>query len=142
MAAWAVSSANGKANTLYVDLPSYVILAPIIKVFDRTTSSGARAAVWPHRGANHLDWQHRSDSIVSYLRAHPDVNRVALSYDGIGAGLPAALKAAGLDKKVQFIGEAPTSTNLSYVQSGQEAATVSRATTRSGRCSSTPQRAN
>ena len=62
--------------------------------------------------------------IVGYLRSHPDVNRVALGYDGIGLGLPAALKAAGLADKVQVVGEAPTATNLSYVESGGQAATV------------------
>jgi ribose transport system substrate-binding protein len=62
--------------------------------------------------------------IVAYLRSHPAINRVALGYDGLGLGLPAALKATGLADKVQVIGEAPTATNLSYVQSGQQAATV------------------
>ena len=127
MAAWAVSSANGKANTLYVDLPSYVILAPISKVFDQYYKQWCPSCSVAHISVPITSIGSTAPTtIVSYLRAHPDVNRVALSYDGIGAGLPAALKAAGLDKKVQFIGEAPTSTNLSYIQSGQEGATVSQ----------------
>ena len=60
--------------------------------------------------------------IVSYLRAHPEVNYVALSYDGVGVGLPAALKAAGLADKVKIIGEAPTATNVSYVEAGTQGA--------------------
>ena len=127
MAAWTVSSTGGKANTLYVDLPSFVILAPVSKAFDQYYEQWCSGC-----GIDHIALPITSigkdapTRIVSYLRAHPNVNRVVLSYDGIGAGLPAALKAAGLDKKVEFIGEAPTSTNLSYVQSGQEAATVSQ----------------
>jgi ribose transport system substrate-binding protein len=127
MAAWAVSSTNGKANTLYVDLPSYVILAPISRVFDQYYKQWCPSCSVAHISVPITSIGSTAPTtIVAYLRAHPDVNRVALSYDGIGAGLPAALKAAGLNTKVQFIGEAPTSTNLSYVQTGQEAATVSQ----------------
>jgi ribose transport system substrate-binding protein len=127
MAAWVVSSTNGKANTLYVDLPSFPILEPVSKAFDQYYKQWC-----PDCGVEHISMpitaigKDAPTKIVSYLRAHPDVNRVALSYDGIGTGLPAALKAAGLDKKVEFIGEAPTSTNLSYVETGQQAATVSQ----------------
>ena len=67
-----------------------------------------------------------SSTDIGDLRAHPDVNRVAVGYDGIDVGLSAALASAGLSGKVKFIGEAPTATNLAYVQAGTEAATVSQ----------------
>ena len=128
MAAWVVSTTNGKANTLYADLPAFPILPPVRKGFE------AAYKQWcPDCGYATIDLPITSigkdapSRIVSYLRAHPDVNRVALGYDGLGFGLPAALKAAGLSGKVQFIGEAPTETNFSYVRSGQEGATVSQA---------------
>jgi ribose transport system substrate-binding protein len=128
MASWVISSTNGKANTLYVDLPSFPILPPVRKGFE------AAYKQWcPDCPYDKMDLpitaigKDAPSRIVSYLRSHPDVNRVALGYDGLGFGLPAALKAAGLSGKVQFIGEAPTETNFAYVRSGQEGATVSQA---------------
>ena len=46
------------------------------------------------------------DRIVSYLRSHPQVNYVVLSVsNALGAGLPAALRAAGLADKVKLVGQ-------------------------------------
>ena len=43
---------------------------------------------------------------MSYLRSHPQVNYVVLSVsNALGAGLPAALKAAGLADKVKLVGQ-------------------------------------
>ncbi len=127
MAAWVVASTEGKADTLYVNLPTYVILQPVMTAFD------AYYKQWcPGCGLSTMSVPLTSigttapSLIVSYLRAHPSINRIAVSYDGVDVGLPAALAAAGLSGKVQFIGEAPTATNLAYVQAGTEGATVAQ----------------
>ncbi|HEX6713081.1 MAG TPA: substrate-binding domain-containing protein [Thermoleophilaceae bacterium] len=127
MASWVIATTNGKPNTLYVDLPAFPILPPVRSGFE------AAYKQWcPDCPYAKIDLPITSigkdapSRIVSYLRAHPDVNRVALGYDGLGFGLPAALKSAGLADKVQFIGEAPTETNFAYVRAGQEGATVSQ----------------
>jgi ribose transport system substrate-binding protein len=127
MAAYIVSDTKGKANVLYVDLPSFTILQPVGKAFKRDY------AKWcPGCPIDTMDMpvtalgKDAPDKIVSYLRAHPDVNYVAFSYDGASLGLPAALKAAGIAGKVKFVGEAPSVENLGYVASGGEAATVSQ----------------
>jgi ribose transport system substrate-binding protein len=128
MASWVISTTGGKANTLYANVPTFPILQPVKAGFE------AAYKQWcPSCQLASMDLPITSigkdapSRIVSFLRAHPDVNRVALGYDGLGFGLPAALKAAGLSGKVQFIGEAPTETNFSYIRSGQEGATVSQA---------------
>ena len=54
------------------------------------------------------------------------MNYVALVYDGVGIGVPAALKLAGLDKKVKMIGESPSAVNLGYVAAGGEEMTVTQ----------------
>jgi ribose transport system substrate-binding protein len=127
MASWVISTTDGKPNTLYVDLPAFPILPPVRKGFEdaykQWCSGCPYAKIDLPITAIGKDAPSR---IVSYLRAHPDVNRVALGYDGLGFGLPAALKSAGLADKVKFIGEAPTETNFAYVRSGQEGATVSQ----------------
>ena len=128
MAAWVISTTNGKPNTLYVDLPTFPILPPVRKGFEAAYKQWCSGCPYAKIDLPITSIGKDAPSrIVSYLRAHPDVNRVALGYDGLDFGLPAALKAAGLSGKVQFIGEAPTETNFSYVRSGQEGATVSQA---------------
>jgi ABC-type sugar transport system substrate-binding protein len=61
--------------------------------------------------------------IVSYLRAHSSVKFVAMSTDSLAIGLPAALKAAGLTD-IKIVGQGATATNLQYLHSNQQAASV------------------
>lgn len=124
-AAHIIATLKDKANTVWVDLPSFTILQGTGKAFKRDY------AKWcPSCPLDVLDLpitalgKDANDRVVSYLRSHPDVNWVAYSYDGASVGLPAALKAAGLDKKVRFSGSSPSSENLGYVLAGQEAAVV------------------
>jgi ribose transport system substrate-binding protein len=66
--------------------------------------------------------------VVGYLRAHPSVTYVVAGFDDEFIGLPAALSAAGLSGKVKLIGADPSPTELGYIKSGQEFASVSYAT--------------
>ena len=127
MAAWVVADTQGKADTLYVNLPTYVILQPVMDGFDSYYKQWCPGCKLSTMSVPLTSIGTTAPSlIVSYLRAHPDINRIAVGYDGIDVGLPAALAAAGLSGKVKFIGEAPTATNLAYVQAGTEAATVAQ----------------
>jgi ribose transport system substrate-binding protein len=128
MASWVVSTTKGDANTLYVDLPAFPILPPVKEGFEAAYEDWC--ADCPYESIDLPITSIGKDApsrIVAHLRANPDVNTVALGYDGLGFGLPAALKAAGLDDKVQVIGEAPTATNFAYVRNGGQGATVSQA---------------
>jgi ABC-type sugar transport system substrate-binding protein len=125
MAAYIVANSGDKANTLYVNVPSFVILQPVMTTFESYYKKWC-----PGCGLSTLSMPLSAigtsapSMIVSYLRAHPQINNVAVSYDGAGVGLPAALAAAGLNGKVTYVGNAPTATNVAYVQAGTEAATV------------------
>ena len=127
MAAWVVADTQGKADTLYVNLPTFVILQPVMTGFVSYYKQWCPGCKLSTMSVPLTSIGTTAPSlIVSYLRAHPDINRIAVGYDGVDVGLPAALAAAGLSGKVKFIGEAPTATNLAYVQAGTEAATVSQ----------------
>jgi ABC-type sugar transport system substrate-binding protein len=127
MAAWVVASTQGKADTLYINLPTFVILQPVMEGFDSYYKQWCPGCKLSTMSVPLTSIGTTAPSlIVSYLRAHPDINRIAVGYDGVDVGLPAALAAAGLSSKVKFIGEAPTATNLAYVQAGTEAATVAQ----------------
>jgi ribose transport system substrate-binding protein len=60
--------------------------------------------------------------IVSDLQANPETSVAVFPNDEAQIGLPAALKAAGVE--IKTIGEAPTPTNLQYLKEGKETAVL------------------
>lgn len=120
LAADVVNSSGGKASALYVNISAFQILAEVGKTF----TEGMKKYCSSCEVAN-LDIPLTSlgkdapDRIISYLRSHPKVNYVALSVsDALGAGLPAALKAAGLGDKVTIVGQGGGSQNFADLKSG------------------------
>jgi ribose transport system substrate-binding protein len=59
-------------------------------------------------------------SIVGDLQAHPDTTAAVLATDELAAGLPAALREAGIS--LETVGSAPGPANLQQIQSGTESA--------------------
>jgi ABC-type sugar transport system substrate-binding protein len=124
LAAAIVADSNGKANTLYVDIPAFTILGALGESFKQDHRSFC-----PDCGFAKIDvaLPRLGDSpniIVSYLRSHPDVNYVALSVtDALGTGLPAALKAAGLTD-VKIVGQGGDPTAFQALAQGQMLALV------------------
>lgn len=55
---------------------------------------------------------------VAYLQAHPDTQYISYSFGDMTAGVDAALKAAGMIKKIKFLGVTPTLENLQSLKSG------------------------
>jgi ribose transport system substrate-binding protein len=107
LAADIVADSHGKANTLYVNISAFEILKALGTQFESTYKQ-----LCPGCGSATLDVPVTSigkdapDRIVSYLRSHPQVNYVVLSVsNALGAGLPAALSAAGLADQVKVVGQ-------------------------------------
>jgi ribose transport system substrate-binding protein len=126
LAAKIIADSKGKANTLYVNISAFKILAALGTSFKSTYQKYC-----PKCGYANLDVPLTSlgkdapDRIVGYLRSHPNVNYVALSIgEGLGAGLPAALNAAGLGSKVKVVSQGADTTTYQYIKSGQQQAAV------------------
>lgn len=120
LAAEIVSKSGGKAKALYVNISAFQILAQVGKTFEdgmkKYCSSCSVASLDIPLTSLGKD---SPDRIISYLRSHPDVNYIALSVsDALGAGLPAALKAAGLADKVTIVGQGGGSQNFADLKSG------------------------
>jgi ABC-type sugar transport system substrate-binding protein len=120
LAAEVVSDSGGKADALYVNISAFQILAKVGETFE-----AGMKEYCPSCTVDSLDIPLTSlgkdapDRIVSYLRSHPDVNYIALSVsDALGAGLPAALKAAGLADKVTIVGQGGGSQNFADMEAG------------------------
>ena len=107
LAAEIVADSNGKADALYVNISAFEILKAVGNTFQTKMKEYC-----PDCGVESIDIPATSlgkdapDRIISYLRSHPDTNYIALSVsDALAAGLPAALKAAGLADKVKIVGQ-------------------------------------
>jgi ribose transport system substrate-binding protein len=121
LAAQVVADSKGKANTLYVNISAFEILANLGKSFQKSYKSYC-----PGCSDASIDIPLTSlgkdapDRIVSYLRSHPKVNYVVLSVsDALGTGLPAALQAAGLGGKVKIVGQGGGTQIFQYISGGQ-----------------------
>ena len=108
---------------LFVNLPEFAAIQPQYPAFVKKLEEYAPGAKQAKIDIpNSAIGTTSADRIVSYLRSHPDVNFVALSQDALSAGLPAAMKAAGLD--VPFSGDGGGPQPRELVASGQQAASV------------------
>ena len=121
LAAKVVADSGGKGNAVYANVSAFAILAAVGTEFQKKYKE-----LCPSCKYAQLDvpltalGKDAPDRIVSYLRSHPDVNYVVLSESGsLGAGLPAALQAAGLANKVKIIGQGGNQQVYQDVQSGK-----------------------
>jgi ribose transport system substrate-binding protein len=124
LAAEIVADSNGKANTVYVNLPAYTILAPLGASLQSYIKQWCSSCGFDTLNVALNQLANAPSIIVSYLRSHPSVNYVALSVaDALDTGLPAAMSAAGLTN-VKIVGQGGGPTDFQYVASGQELALV------------------
>ena len=124
LAAAITVDSGGKANTLYVDIPAFTILAELGTAMETDYKKYCEGCEWSKIDVPLPRLADAPNLIVSYLRSHPDVNYVALSVtDALGTGLPAALKAAGLTK-VKIVGQGGDPTAFQALAQGQMLALV------------------
>jgi ABC-type sugar transport system substrate-binding protein len=123
-AAWVADDSKGSGNSVFVNIPSIPILT-----FALTNYNKVLPNYCPNCKTDTLDvpitalGKDVPTRIVTYLRAHQDVKYVVMSTDSLAVGLPAALKAAGMND-VKIVGQGATATNLQYLRSGQQAVSV------------------
>jgi len=122
-AAFVAADSKDKANSVFVNIPAFAILAS-----QATYYKSGMATYCPTCTVNEMDialsnLSTAPTTIVSYLRAHPDVNYVVASTDAVTLGLPAAIKAAGLTN-VKIVGQGATPTNIQYLHTGKQSADV------------------
>jgi ribose transport system substrate-binding protein len=119
-----VADSKGKANTLYVNLPAYTILAALGTSFKQNYQQLCPSCGYASIDVPVTGLASAANTIVSYIRSHPGVNYVALSVtDALDTGLPAALSAAGLSN-VKIVGQGGGPTSFQYLANGQELALV------------------
>ena len=126
LAAEVVADSKGEAEALYVNVSAFEILKAVGSTFQSKMQEYC-----PSCGVESIDipatalGKDAPDRIVSFLRSHPQTNYVVLSIsDALGVGLPAALKAAGLDDKVKLVGQGGSSQAYQDLRNGDIEALV------------------
>ena len=123
MAKYVVGSREGKAHPVSVDVGGL----PIAQVIDKAFKA-EYTQLQPDAKIESLTVPVTSigkdapTRIVGFLRSHPDVDIIVLAESSPAIGLPAALKAAGLD--VPIFAEGVSSTIYQYIRAGQMEGTV------------------
>jgi ABC-type sugar transport system substrate-binding protein len=125
LAAAIASDAGGKdASTLYVDIPAFTILGALGESFKADYERLCQGCKYSKIDIALPQLANAPNTIVSYLRSHPDVKYVSLSVtDALGTGLPAALKAAGLND-IKIVGQGGDPTAFQALKQGQMLALV------------------
>jgi ABC-type sugar transport system substrate-binding protein len=123
MANWLIANSGGHANVVYVDIPLYPSLVGQGQGAQAEFSklcTGCAFATLPV-SVTQLGAGQVPAAIVAYLRSHPSVNYVCLSFQDLDAGVAAAIRAAGLASKVKIVGTEGQASQLQEVVNGQEA---------------------
>jgi ribose transport system substrate-binding protein len=124
LATWITVTSGGKGKAVYVNTPELPILSGIASTLKSSLATQCSGCTLSNLDLPLSAFGGSAPGlIVSYLRAHPDVKYVAISTDLLGLGLPAALKAAGING-VHVIGNAPGTTSMQYIASGQQDASI------------------
>ncbi len=119
LAAEVVADSKGKADTLFVNIPAFTILAPLGKAFQQYYNQWCAGCSYASIDVALTQLANAPNLIVSYLRSHPSVKYVVLSVsDALGTGLPGALTAAGLTS-VKVLGQGGDPTSFQYLANGQ-----------------------
>lgn len=120
MADWTIANSDGRANTLFINLPAYPIVgaerAGFMKEIGKCT--GCHVTTYDEN-VNDLGQPSGASKIVSTLQSHPDIKYLVAGDDDSYIGLPAALSSAGLSNKVQAIGLDPNTPTQNYIKNGQ-----------------------
>jgi ribose transport system substrate-binding protein len=125
LAAAIASDAKGEgADTLYVDIPAFTILGALGESFKAEYQQLCKGCKYAKIDVALPQLANAPNTIVSYLRSHPDTKYVALSVtDALGNGLPAALKAQGLND-IKIVGQGGDPTAFQALKQGQMLALV------------------
>ena len=125
-ALWAVRDSGGKANIVSVTIPSFPSLAATVngtadavkKNCPKCTTDVLNLTV------DDLGGGQVASKLIAYLQSHPKVNYVMFTFADLAAGVPEALKAAGLDGKVTLVGNGGGEAQFKAVAGGAHEAWV------------------
>ena len=120
MADWAINDSAGKANVLIVSIPDFPVLVSETDAFKKQMAADCASCkvVELNMTLDDLIGGKVAAAVASKIQANPDVNYVFNSFGDLPVGVTAALKAAGLDKKVKVYGQDFSTVDLQEIVDG------------------------
>jgi ribose transport system substrate-binding protein len=124
IAAWTIVDSHSNAHALYVDLPLYPTLEAQGDAAKAEYKADCPSCSYDKLGlsVNQLGAGQGPSAIVTYLKSHPKINYVYLSFQDLDNGVAAALKSAGLAGKVKIVGTEAQTAQLKAMIAGTETA--------------------
>ena len=119
-----IADSDGSADTLFVWDPQGAATLGSVKDGYTKVVEGAGGKIDVMDVATADIGKAIPGQVVSYLQAHPKVNYVAFILSDYAAGVPQALKAAGLSDQVKIVSRAPSPATLEDIKSGVQWASV------------------
>jgi hypothetical protein len=119
-----VSDAGGAAKTVFITDPELKLqFGPVQTEFAKVVGAAGGSV-----GGLNVRTQDIGRTIptavVSYVQRHPDVKYLVFALNDLTAGVPEALRGAGLLDKVKIISRAPQQANLKAIADGDQYAAV------------------
>ncbi len=120
LADWVVSNSAGSANdSVYVYDPSDTSIAPAYTSYKQRMSQLCSSCNVAALQVSAADIGTKIPAqVVSYVQSHPSLRYVVMGLGDLAAGVPEALKAAGLLSQVKVITRVITPTNFDDVANG------------------------
>lgn len=118
-ATWVVGHRGSEANTVMVTVPAFPTHVPQAESFSKKYES-----LCPDCELGSLEMPAESmgtdlpQRLVAHLQANPEINTVVLAYGDMAIGVPSAVKAAGLDDRVDILTDTPDPTVAKYISEG------------------------
>ena len=119
-----VFNSQGAPNTLFVTDPTLApTYNPEIDAFKNVVTGAGGSVATLNVSVLNIGNQ-VPDQVVSYLQSHQSVKYVAFVFADFVAGVPQALKVAGLSDQVQIVSRAPQTADLANIKDDTEMAEV------------------
>lgn len=125
VAKWIVANSGGKADALFFNVAEFPILKFSDEGFEEVMSTCAECKYKLVDVPAEDLGKSLPQQVVSEIQRDPSINYVSFGFGDMTLGVYQALKAAGLDEKVQILAANPSERNLSEIKEGHEVASVS-----------------
>jgi ribose transport system substrate-binding protein len=123
MASYVAAKMNPEANVVIYEVPELSFSGIVTEKFVETMATVCpKCSVRTSHIAGTEIGSTAPNTVVSDLQANPETDVAVFTSDEIEAGLPTALKAAGIE--VETLGYGPSPTNLQYIKEGKETAAL------------------
>jgi ribose transport system substrate-binding protein len=123
---WMINDSGAHAKVVALTIPQFPVLNTETDWFKRNLKADCSGCSFDQLEVSVQEVAGGAvpQKLIAYLQSHPDVNYVYFTFNDLTRGVPAALRTAGLDKKVKLVGAAGDASIMKEIGSTQAAWTI------------------